>query len=302
MPARPVIGVDVGGTTIKAARLDASGARHALPPVATPLGADAVVDAVVDVVERLRAEDPSIAAVGVVVPGLVDAERGIAVLSENLRWRDAPLRDRIAAATGLPTALDHDVRAAAGAELELGGERDMAVLVIGTGIAAGLVVDGALLDARGAAGEVGHSIVLPDGPACVCGSHGCLEAVASAAAIARAYATRSGAPTTGAAEVLAAAGRGDPLAQEVWAEAVEALAVAVRQLVAIAGSRTIAIAGGLSLAGEALLGPLRERVAATLSLQAMPELRVAHVGVDGGMLGAIAIAQHLAARDPQVPE
>lgn len=297
--ALAVIGVDVGGTTIKAARVDAAGRRHALPPVPTPLGADAVVAAVTDVVGRLRADDGSIPAVGVVVPGLVDAERGVAVLSENLQWRDAPLRDRIAEATGLRVALDHDVRAAARAELEAGDEQELAVLVIGTGIAAGLVVDGRLLDARGAAGEIGHSIVVPDGPSCVCGARGCLEAIASAASIARAYTERSGRPAAGAAEVLAAAEAGDPVARSVWAEAVDALAVAVHQLVSILGSRTVAIAGGLSLAGEALLAPLRERVAARITLQAAPELRLARVGVEGGLLGAIAIAQRLAAQIEQ---
>lgn len=297
-PATAVAGVDVGGTTIKAARTDAQGTVHRLAPVPTPIGGDAVIDAVLAVIGRLRADDPSIAAAGVVVPGLVDAEHGIAVLSENLHWRDVPMRDRIARAARLPVALDHDVRAAARAEQRRSGERDLAVLAVGTGIAAGLVVDGRLLDAAGAAGEIGHSIVLADGPECVCGSRGCLEAVASAAAIARSYAVRSGGAVDGASAVLALAQQGDTLAQQVWDEAIGALAIGVRQLVAIVGTRTVAIAGGLSLAGDALLVPLRERVAATLTLQAQPELRRAHVGAEGGLLGAIDLARALAGSDP----
>ena len=103
----PVIAVDVGGTTIKAARIDAAGHAHPLPAIPTPIGADAVVQAVADAVARLREGDAAVEAVGVVVPGIVDAERGIGVFSENLLWRDAPLRDRISTATGLPVALDH---------------------------------------------------------------------------------------------------------------------------------------------------------------------------------------------------
>lgn len=295
MGGHPVIAVDVGGTTIKAAHVDGDGVIHVLPPEPTPLGADAVITVVATIIERLRAAAPTAAAVGVVVPGIVDAERGMAVLSENLHWKDVPMRDRLERATGMPVALDHDVRAAARAERHATGDRDLAVLVIGTGIAAGLVVDGHLLDAGGTAGEIGHSIVVPGGAACVCGSRGCLEAVASAAAIARIYSARSGTVVDGAAAVLTLAQAGDRYAQQTWDEAIEALAVAVRQLVAVVGSRTVAIAGGLSLAGEALLAPLRERVAATLTLQAPPQLRVAHVGADGGLFGAIDIARTLVA-------
>lgn len=291
----PVIAVDVGGTTIKAAHTDAEGVIHVAPPEPTPVGANAVITAVAAIIERLRTAEPRATAAGVVVPGIVDAERGIAVLSENLHWNDVPMRERLERATGMPVALDHDVRAAARAEQHASGDRDLAVLVIGTGIAAGFFVDGHLLQAGGAAGEIGHSIVVPGGAACVCGSRGCLEAVASAAAIGRTYSARSGTVVDGAAAVLTLAQAGDALAQQIWDEAIDALAAAVRQLVAIVGSRTVVIAGGLSLAGEALLAPLRERVAATLTLQATPELRVAHVGADGGLLGAIDIARTLAA-------
>lgn len=293
----PVIAVDVGGTTIKAARIDAAGHAHPLPAIPTPIGADAVVQAVADAVARLREGDAAVEAVGVVVPGIVDAERGIGVFSENLLWRDAPLRDRISTATGLPVALDHDVRAAARAEQVRSDERDLAVLVVGTGIAAGLIVDGRLLEAGGMAGEIGHSIVVPDGPACVCGSHGCLEAIASAAGIVRAYRAATGEQLDGAAAVLARAQQGDVHAQRAWDSAVDAFAIALRQLVALVGSRTVAIAGGLSLAGDALLDPLRERVTATFSLQEVPELRIAQVGAVGGMLGAIDIARAAAAAE-----
>lgn len=294
--AAAVAAVDVGGTTIKATRLDVAGVAHPLDPVRTPIGADAVVEAVAELLGQLRAADPTIVAAGVVVPGIVDAQRGIGVLSENLRWRDAPLRDRLAEAAGLPIALDHDVRAAARAEQRIGGERDLAVLVIGTGIAAGLFCDGQLLDAGGAAGELGHSIVDAGGPECVCGSRGCLEAIASAAAIARRYTARSGDAVDGAVGVLERAQAGDAVARRVWEEAVAALAAAVRQLVAIVGTRTVAIAGGLSLAGDALLEPLRREVARGLSLQPVPVLRVAHVGAAGGLLGAVDLARALADR------
>src|SRR5690606_16429772 len=137
---------------------------------------------------------------GVVVPGIVDADAGIGVFSSNLSWSDAPIRDLARAEFALPVAFDHDVRAASWAEYRIGGAREYAnavVIVIGTGIAGAILVDGEPYTAGGYAGEIGHSPIA-DGPPCPCGARGCLETVASAGAIARRYTETTGIEAGGA--------------------------------------------------------------------------------------------------------
>ena len=137
---------------------------------------------------------------GVVVPGLVDEVRGVGVFSVNLGWRDLPIRDSVASVLGVPTVVGHDVRAGLLAETRLGaarGARHALFLPVGTGIAGALLLDGAVITADGRAGEIGHLLIDPAGPPCKCGVTGCLEVIASAAAIEREYAARTGQPRPG---------------------------------------------------------------------------------------------------------
>src|SRR3954468_12416571 len=194
-----VVAVDVGGTSIKAARVSAAGEIADARSVPTP-----VADGPEAVVASVRASVRSLAdgagAIGVVVPGVVDVPAGVARYSANLGWGDVPLTRLLADDTGLPVALEHDVRAAGIAERRaggVGGARDALVLVIGTGIA-GVVITGdvAVRGATDLAGEIGHVPVHPDGEPCACGQRGCLETYASAGAIARRYAAGSGTSPT----------------------------------------------------------------------------------------------------------
>jgi glucokinase len=296
-PAGQVIACDVGGTTIKAGLVGASGAvSHALT-VPTPIVADdgdATATAVLDRVAGLVAELSAAAgtppaALGVVVPGLVDAAAGVARYSENLGWRDVPFARRLAGVTGLPVTFDHDVRAAGAAEQQLGagrGRRDVAFVPIGTGISAALVLDGRPYAGGGWAGEIGH-IDVGSGLACACGGTGCLETVATAAAIGRRYTQRSGHPVRGALGVAERLAAGDPDAAEVWDEAVGALAFALAVTAAVAAPELIVIGGGLSGAGDVLLQPLRRRLDARITApQRRPELRITALGDQGGLLGA----------------
>mgnify|MGYP001111304465 FL=1 len=140
-----VIGVDVGGTTVKAALLDSDGREHGRSerPTLRYVGPDSIVATIIDAVVELQRHLPEagrLRAVGLVVPGVVDAQHGIAVYATNLGWRDLPIRQLVAEAVGLPVILDHDVRAAGLAELELGagrGAHEMLFVALGTGIAAG---------------------------------------------------------------------------------------------------------------------------------------------------------------------
>ncbi|HEY2280751.1 MAG TPA: ROK family protein [Streptosporangiaceae bacterium] len=310
-----VVACDVGGTGIKAGLVDAAGQVHHAVTVPTPVvdgdgdaTAKAVLDRVAGLVDDLSALAAGVggwgrpAGIGVVVPGLVDAAAGVARYAENLGWRDVPFGARLGEITGLPVAFDHDVRAAGAAEQQLGagrGHRDVAFVPIGTGIAAALVLDGRPYAGGGWAGEIGH-IDVGSGLPCPCGSRGCLETVASAAAIARRYTERSGRSVAGALDVAGRLGAdtgdgrpggGDADAQAVWDEAVDALAFVLAVTAAVAAPELIIIGGGLSGAGDVLLEPLRRGVAARVTPpQRHPELVRAVLGEQAGLLGAALLA------------
>jgi glucokinase len=302
-PGLPVLAFDVGGTDIKAALFDAQGAPLGLRRTPTPLaGLDTprvLAARLAELDHELRAVPPGIQpeAAGLLVPGIVDAERGVGVYATNMGWRDAPLRDIAATALRLPVAFDHDVHAAGLAELRLGaalGYDDVVVLVIGTGIAGSVIIGGRTHRAGGYAGEIGHSPVA-DGPVCACGATGCLEAVASAGAIVRRYAERTGgdprAPGFGAREVLGRARQGDQDAALVWEAALDALTLTVAELTAFLAPQAVVIGGGLSRAGDDLFAPLRERVDARLSFHRRAAIVPAQLGGDAGLLGAGLLAR-----------
>ncbi|SCL62858.1 glucokinase [Micromonospora citrea] len=298
-PTDVVVALDVGGTGMKCALVRPDGAvlhteRH---PTDAGRGPDAVVDTILAVADGLagkaRADGLTPAALGVAVPGVIDEARGVAVWSANVGFRDVPLRDLARARLGLPTALGHDVRAGGLAEARLGaGREDRHVLfvAIGTGIAAAHVVDGAAATgAHGAAGEIGHVLVRPGGPVCGCGRPGCLEAVASAAAIGRRYAALAGVPAT-AADVAERAAAGEPLAADVWREAVEALADGLATGQALFDVEAVVLGGGLARAGALLLDPLRAALHERMTFHREPRLVAAALGDEAGCLGAALLA------------
>jgi glucokinase len=292
-----VVAVDVGGTTIKGAVVDREGAllRELARPTPAQDGPDAVVAELLDVIAELRSAGESVpAAVGVVVPGAVDAQAGRAEFSANLGFRGVPLRDIVATATGLPALLEHDVRAAGAAERTIGitgGIDDYLLAVIGTGIAAVLQARGQqVLGASGVAGELGHIPVWPDGERCTCGQRGCLERYASAAAIARRYAHRTGRDVIPAHEVIALAGQGEADATAVWSEATRALALAFATCTMLLDPQLIVLAGGLSEAGDAILTPVRAELATLIRWREPPPVRLSPLGGRAGLLGAAVLA------------
>ena len=305
-PGPAVLAVDVGGTDTKSALVDEAGVVREILRRPTPHdGArtgERVVDEAVEVAAELRARHPDVvpAAVGMVVPGVVDDERGVGVWSENLGWRDMPFADVATARLGVPVSLGHDVAAAGWAEYQLGaaaGYRDALVVTLGTGIAAAVLLDGRPYRGGGLAGEIGHARVA-DGPDCVCGGRGCLEAVASAAAIARRYTAATGRPAAGSREVLAAADAADRDAQTVRDEAFDALALGLSHAVALLAPQVIVLGGGLSHAGEALLAPLGRRLDDLLTFHRRPVLLRARLGGDAGVLGAALRARSAAGGAP----
>jgi len=297
-----VLAFDVGGTDIKSALFDGDGTALDLRRTPTPkLGGDPAANLIAELArlaDELRERHPSVspAAVGFVVPGIVDADAGIGVFASNMGWRNAPLRELAAERLGLPVAFDHDVRSASWAEHQLGGARahdDVVVLIIGTGIAGAVLVGGQPYTAGGYAGEIGHSPVADD-PLCACGARGCLETIASAGAIARRYATETGMTPAGAKDVIARAATGDAIAERIWNEALDALVLSLAQLTAVFAPEAVVIGGGLSRAGDALFDQLRARLAARLSFHRMPELIPAELQGDAGLLGAALRAREIA--------
>ncbi|MEV4515209.1 ROK family protein [Dactylosporangium sp. NPDC049525] len=296
-----VVAVDVGGTTMKGALVDRSGTAHCSTRVPTDAssGPDAVLARLLSVVAALREDAVRLGlrtvAAGVAVPGIVDERNGVAGRSINLGWRDVPVQAILHDTLRLPTAVGQDVRAGALAEARLGAGRRVGSMVfvpIGTGIASATVVDGRVLTgARYAAGEIGHGTRATGSP-CGCGSFGCLEQVASAAALARRYQERTG--RTATSERLSAdvaAGESDAVA--VWRDAIEALADVLAITIAVVDPDTVVLGGGLSEAGETLLTPLRAAIRARLTADRTPSVVRAELGDQAGCLGAGLLAFEL---------
>ncbi|MDQ1750613.1 MAG: glucokinase [Pseudonocardiales bacterium] len=305
---RAVLSVDIGGTAIKGTAYDRDFTELARSNRATPVidGVEAVVSEVESVVKDLRAqldasdEQTEIVGIGAICPGIVDAVAGIARYSANIGWRELPLRRLLSDATGLPVAIDHDVRTAGLAELRLGAARastDSLYLQIGTGIAAAVIVDGRVVTgSAGMSGEIGHLPVMPDGELCACGQRGCTEAYASAAALARRYQTIQGAPVTAEA-VLARAAVGEALASSVWNEAVTALGRALVSYTLLMDPDLIVFGGGLSLAGDTLLLPVAKSLQSGLAFRRPPRLVIGIFGADAGRVGAGLIGWEAAGGD-----
>jgi len=290
-----VLAVDVGGTTIKAEVLDSSGAVVATGSAATPRG-DAAWDAVAAVGSDLMARYGAQAA-GVVIPGIVDHEKRIAVYSANIGWTAVDAGALLERAWGVPVALDHDVTAAGWAEWRTGAGRgcdDMAFVAIGTGIAGALVSGGRLLRGSGnrQPGEIGHVVVRPDGPPCTCGAHGCVEAIASATSIAKAYAAATGTEVAGALEVERAAAH-DYRARKVWNDAVAALADGLLLLTGLLAPERIVLGGGLASSGDFLLTPLDAALRERVSVNPLPQVVPGEHGIRAGVAGAALLAREL---------
>jgi glucokinase len=256
-------GVDVGGTKTLAVALDGRD-LVGQARITTTLGPDGVVASVADAVAALAGglgiTVDAFAAAGVGVPGVVDHRVGRVAHAVNLGVRE-PLRlgPLLADRLDLPVSVENDVNAAAlGAAHVLGlADGDLALLSLGTGLGAGIVTGGRLRrGARGAAGEIGHVPVDPQGPRCPCGQRGCLETLASGAALTAAWPVEGNA--SAAAAVFAAAAHGDVRAREVCAAFGRHVAAGVRLLVLTCDVETVALGGGVSEVGAPLLDTVRE--------------------------------------------
>ncbi|WKW12699.1 ROK family protein [Pseudogemmatithrix spongiicola] len=316
---RYILGVDLGGTNIVVGAMSVDGTRefgmHEIPTRAA-MGADAVVERIVQLIERVAAETmaatgasrDALLGVGIGSPGPLDRERGLVIFTPNLGWRDFPLRDRVSEAVGLPATLDNDANCATLGEWWRGaaqGGRNVVGLTIGTGIGGGLILDGRLYHgASDVAGELGHATIDSTGRRCGCGNYGCLEAYASGPAIAERAreALAGGEPSSmpalvggdlsrlTAALVYQAAREGDRLALEVVRETARLLGAGVANLLNIFNPDTVVLAGGVTQAGDALFEPMRAEVRRRAFKPAVDACRIVPGSLQGkaGVVGAIA--------------
>jgi len=308
-----VVGVDLGGTHIRAVLADAGGnflARHEVRTLAQE-GLDAVLDRIVLTVQAVCAGTPNVAAIGIGAPGPIDSTDGVVSTPPNLPgWVDVPLGRIVEERVGVPTVLANDANLAALGEFTYGAGRNVRHLVyitVSTGVGGGAIIDGELVEGyRGAAGEVGHTIVELDGPVCSCGKRGHLEALVSGTAIGRQAraavaagrqsvipALAEGNPNGVTARIATqAAFQGDELALELFERAGSTLGRSVVNVIHILNPEMVAIGGGVSTAGEFLLGPMREVVMEELMPVFKEDLQlvVASLGRDVGLYGAVALA------------
>jgi glucokinase len=295
MSLPPVIAADLGGTFLRTGVVtsDRVVVHAAVRPVGDRRGnaaigaflADALRDAFL--AARSRSFEPS--AVGLAIPGLVDPAAGVLRYSGNLDVRDLPVAAIVREAVPLPVVLDNDVRAAAWGEWKWGagqGTRAMLYLSAGTGIAAALIWSGRpYYGAGGAAGELGHALVVPGGDLCRCGRRGCLETVAGGWGIAR----RAEKPTAEA--VFEAAAAGDPQARAVLEDARRFLGMAAVTAVRLWNPDCVVLGGGLLHARSPLIAAVHDAIGrSALSGEEPPPVRPAVFEARSGLVGAACLA------------
>ncbi len=297
-----VIALDVGGTKVAGAVVDARGRLRCREQVATNAAAGPadVMATLIALAARLREACPDSGAIGVGSAGQIDHLTGCVIYAnEHLPgWTGMAIGPRLQAALSLPVAVDNDVNALALAEATSGaalGRRVVIVAAVGTGIGGALVLDGQLFrGASGVAGELGHIPLMATGPRCVCGNRGCLEAYAAGPRIAAAYAraTRLARPMD-LPDVVTRALDGDAAARLAFAQAGERIGRALAGLVNTLNPDAIVIGGGVIAAGELLLAPLRTALhhhalgPARSAVAVLP----AALGSDAGLIGAALLAQ-----------
>ncbi|HSA50841.1 MAG TPA: ROK family glucokinase [Yinghuangia sp.] len=307
------IGVDIGGTKILSGVVDASGTVLEQVRVPTPTDPDAVADAICDAV-RLLSRDRDVDAVGLGAAGFIAADRATVLFSANVpAWVNEPLRDRIQEAVGLPVVVENDANAAAWAEYRFGagaGHDDVVCLTVGTGIGGAIVQAGHLVRGRhGIAGEPGHMRVVPDGLKCGCGNYGCWEQYASGSALTRFARERAAGEPQAAEKLLAlgdgtpegvrgphitqAARLGDPVATAAFREVGEWLGQGMADLAAMLDPGAFVLGGGVSDAGELLLGPALAAYHRILTRGHRPAAAVvvATLGPEAGLVGAADLAR-----------
>lgn len=317
------IGVDLGGTYLKLALVDGAGEiRERLTlPTGGADGQAAVIERMLAGIAELRqrAGDVPVTAVGIGVPGMVDMATGVTGDLPNLpgRWTGVPVGPDVAAATGLPVALINDGKAFAVAEHRLGaaaGAETALLAAVGTGIGGAVIAQGEVLfGVGGAAGEIGHLVLQPEGPRCTCGNLGCVETLANGPAIVaeavrrivQGFATSLTAASGGdlnavTAELVAReAEAGDPVAREVIDRAGAWLGMALAGAIALLAPEVVVIGGGVAPARSRYFRAAEATARAHSGVTEIDRIafRPARLGYDAGVSGAAIWGMEAAGRD-----
>jgi glucokinase len=322
MTATPLyVGLDVGGSTMKAGVVDDNG--RPLSSVSLPteahrgqeFGLERMCETIRHAVADAGVGQEQIAAIGVATPGTMDIPAGIILDPPNLKpWRNVPVRQHIHEVFNVPTAFQNDANAAAFGEFWVGAGRDahsMVLFTLGTGVGGGIVIDDMVLEGEHSHGaELGHMKIEMTNPRqCGCGRWGCLEAYASATAVVKraqeALAGFSGQSALGAAlrkqgeitakDIFVIAASGDPLAERLVEETAFYLAVGATNAMHTIDPDMVVFAGGMIAAGEGFLDRIRwhvKRLAFPVPAQ-KTQIRYAQLESDAGFIGAAACARQL---------
>ncbi|TSE01200.1 ROK family protein [Skermania sp. ID1734] len=311
------VGVDVGGTSIRAAVVDACGEVLDVTQVPTPQSAPALDKALVNAVSELSERNP-VAAVGLAVAGFISSDRSTVRFAPHLPWVDRPIGSELSGQLGLPVVLEHDANAAVWAEHTFGaaaGGHNVVLIAIGTGIGAALLVEGDIYrGSNGVAPELGHVQVVPDGRPCACGKHGCWERYCSGTALVETaielLAAKPGNSTILAREsrrdpgsltgrrVAAAAADGDRVAHAAMANFARWLGVGLALVSDVYDPDLIVIAGGVSTSAPLFLDEAREHYATMITgagHRPLARIRTTQLGEAAAIIGAAELARGLIA-------
>lgn len=311
--SKKIIGIDLGGTTVKMAILNEEGDIQQKWSIITDITEEgtkivpSIIESINEHLAKYEMTPDDFIGIGMGSPGTVDMKEGTVIGAYNLNWRTLqPVRQQIEEGTHIPFTLDNDANVAALGEAWKGaGESDPNVvfLTLGTGVGGGIIVEHKLVHGHnGAAGEIGHITVEPEGYQCTCGKHGCLETVASATGVvhlARDYAESYAGDSTlkymiddgqliTAKDVYDLAKEQDDLAVMVVEKVAYYLGLACSHLANILNPSTIVLGGGVSKAGEILLEsvqPYFEQFTFP-TIRKETKLRLAELGNDAGVIGA----------------
>lgn len=306
------IGIDIGGTKIAGAVVSETGEILAEARVATQAGdSEAIIDAVVEMIERLAIGRP-ITAAGVAAPGFIDSKQSTVYYTPNINWRNEPLRERLLQRLDLNITIDNDANAAGWAEYRFGAGRtlsDMTMLTIGTGVGGAIVSQGRLFRGGfGTGAELGHLRMVPDGLPCGCGARGCIEQYGSGRALLRM--ANEIADVGGIGLALADARREhgeldgtivgnliaerDPGAVHALEQLGHWLGQACASLSAVLDPEVFVFGGGVAIAGDLLLDPVREAYRQNVPARGYhpePQFVIAELVNDAGVVGAADLAR-----------
>jgi len=302
------IGIDLGGTSIKAALIDQEYRIIKKQSVPTPKNCEGeeLYDAMAKLAKELLEPGYKAEWVGIGTPGLADSDRGVVSSAHNLGIKEEePMSENIKKRLGLPVFISNDANAAAYAEALAGaarGSRNSVTITLGTGVGGGIIIDGRIYAGKSfAAGEAGHTVIEKDGRECSCGRKGCFEAYCSATGlIAMTKQAMEGDRTSKLWEICSgdkekidgksafdAQAAGDACADAVVKKYISYLACGIANIMNLLDPDVVCIGGGVSAQGESLLAPLREELSKELFIKSAANRVVpAQLGNDAGLIGA----------------